>query len=162
MLAGNPKLTALVCSTDGTKLAACASPGRIYTSSNSGVSWNTNNVPLTDWSCLAASADCTRLVAGVSNGVIYASPDFGTTWSALAGSTNQVWSALASSADGSKLAGASNPGTGGNIYYSSVSAQFTTSTNSFITGSQGSAVELQYIGNNQFMPVSSVGAPWAN
>jgi hypothetical protein len=35
-------------------------------------------------------------------------------------------------------------------------------TNGYITGGQGTAVELQYIGNNQFMPVSSAGTIWAH
>jgi hypothetical protein len=35
-------------------------------------------------------------------------------------------------------------------------------TSGYIIGGQGSAVELQYIGNNQFMPVSSAGNIWAN
>jgi len=161
-VAASLNLTGLVASSDGTKLVACANPGGIYTSTNSGANWAATAAPSANWSCLAASADCTRIVAGISNGVIYASANFGTSWSPLTGSTNQVWSALASSADGTILAGASNPGTGGTIYYSSAMPQSVTGTNTFITGSQGSAVELQYIGNNQFMPVSSSGSLWVN
>ena len=157
-----PNLTALVCSSDGSKLVACASPGRIYTSMNSGITWITNNVATANWNCLAASADCTRLVAGVSGGLLYSSANFGANWSAFATSTNRVWSALASSADGGKLAAGVNV-SGGGIYYSSAALQTSTvSTNGFLTGSQGSAVELQYIGNNQFMPVSATGTFWAN
>jgi hypothetical protein len=37
-----------------------------------------------------------------------------------------------------------------------------TGTNGFISGGQGTAVELQYIGNGKFMPVSSAGSIWAN
>ncbi len=154
-------ITGLVISTDGTRLAACALGGGISVSTNSGTSWNLTSAPTLNWNCLAASADCTRLVAGVSNGVIYASANFGGTWTQLIGSTNQVWSALASSDDGTKLAGAVNTASGG-IYYSTATTASTVGTNSFITGSQGSAVELQYIGNGQFMPVSSTGSIWAN
>ncbi len=157
----NKAITGLVISADGTKLVACASPGGIYTSANSGATWANSAAPWTNWNCLAASADCTRLAAGISNGVIYISANFGASWSALTGSSNTVWAALATSADGSKLAGGVNATSGG-IYYSTAGTQSTTSTNGFITGSQGSAVELQYIGNNQFMPVSSVGTIWAN
>jgi len=157
-----PKLTALVCSSDGSKLVACASPGRIYTSMNSGTNWITNNVPTANWNCLAASADCTRLIAGVNGGQLYSSVNFGASWSAFTSSTSQAWSALASSADGSRLAAGVNTGSGG-IYYSSAALQTSTvSTNGFLTGSQGSAVELQYIGNSQFMPVSATGTFWAN
>ena len=157
----NKAITGLVISADGTKLVACVSPGGIYTSANSGATWGNSTAPWINWNCLAASADCTRLAAGISNGVIYISANFGASWSALTGSSNTVWSALATSADGSKLAGGVNATSGG-IYYSTAGTQSTTSTNGFLTGSQGSAVELQYIGNNQFMPVSSVGTIWAN
>jgi hypothetical protein len=154
-------VTGLVISTDGTKLAACFNPGGIYTSTNGGVSWTNSAAPWTNWSSLAASANCNQLFAGVSNGVIYASGNFGANWTAISGVSNSVWSALAVSADASKLAaGASGTGTG--LYYSSASTQSTTSTNGVLSGSQGTAVELQYIGNNQFMPVSSAGALWAN
>ena len=157
----NKTVTGLVISADGTKLAACVNPGGIYTSTNSGVSWTNTSAPWTTWGCLTASADCTRLVAGVSGGLIYASANFGGNWTPLAGSSNQVWSAVTASADGSKLAGAVNSATG-QIYYSAAAAQSTTSTNGTLTGSQSSAVELQYIGNNQFMPVSTAGTLWAN
>ncbi len=159
---GSPNLTALAVSTDGSKLVTCASPGGIYTSTNSGASWVPTGAPTTNWTCLAASADCTRLVAGVSNGFIYASANFGANWTLLTGSTNQAWSALGASADGSRLVGGTSPGTGGTIFYSTANLLSTTSTNATITGSQGSAVELQYLGNGQFMPVSSAGTLWVN
>ena len=37
----------------------------------------------------------------------------------------------------------------------------TIGTSGGIAGGQGTAVELQYIGNGQFMPVSSAGIIWA-
>jgi hypothetical protein len=43
----------------------------------------------------------------------------------------------------------------------SVSAS-TTGMAGYISGAQASAVELQYIGNNQFMPVSFYGTIWGN
>ena len=157
----NKAITGIVISADGTQLAACVNPGGIYTSANSGVSWSVSVAPWTNWNCLAASADGTRLIAGVTNGLLYASANLGATWSALVNTTNSAWSAVASSADGSTLVAGVNSSTGG-IYYSSPSTQSITSTNGFLTGSQGSAVELQYIGNNQFMPVSAFGTIWAN
>ena len=159
-VAAGAKFTGVVASADGSRLAVCASPGGIYTSTNSGTNWSSSAAPSSNWNCLAASADCIRLVAGVSNGVLYASANFGANWFPL-NTTNTAWAALASSADGSKLASGVNSGTGG-IYYSTASTQSLTSTNGFLTGSQGAAVELQYIGNNQFMPVSAVGTLWAN
>ncbi len=155
--------TDVVMSGDGSKLVATAFGGSIYASTNGGANWTNSAAPTANWNCLAASTDCSRLVAGISNGVIYASVNFGASWSALAGSPSNAWSALASSADGNHLAGAVNS-SGGNIYYSGSAAQTSSlvGTNGFISGGQGSAVELQYIGNNQFMPVSAVGTIWAN
>jgi len=51
---------------------------------------------------------------------------------------------------------------GGMFSYTVLPLANTANTNSTIGGSQGSAVELQYIGNNQFIPVSSSGLLWAN
>ena len=157
----NKNITGLVISADGTRLAACVNPGGIYTSTNGGANWTNSTAPWTSWNCLTASADGTHLIAGVTNGLLYASANLGATWSALANTTNSAWAALASSADGSKLVAGVNSSSGG-IFYSSPANQSTTSTNGFLYGSQGSAVELQYIGNNQFMPVSSFGTIWAN
>lgn len=157
----NKSITGLIMSADGTKLVACANPGGIYTSANSGTTWTITAAPWTNWSCLAASADYTHIIAGVSNGIIYSTANFGANWIPLTGATNIAWTALVSSADGTKLVGAANIASGG-IFYSSPSTQSTTSTNGVLIGSQGAAVELQYIGNNQFMPVSSVGTIWAN
>jgi hypothetical protein len=159
-LSGN--CSALVAARTGSKLVA-AYNGGISTSTNFGASWTPTPAGALAWSSLAGSSDCTRLVAGVNGGLFYASANFGATWTALS-TTNQYWSGLTMSADGSTFAGAvKTVGTPqGGIYYSSTSAQpNTTSTNS-IVGSQGSAVELQYIGNGQFMPVSSSGILWAN
>ena len=153
----------LVMSADGLKLTATIAGNSIYTSTNGGANWTNSAAPNAAWSCLAASADGTRLVAGISNGVVYASLNCGATWSALTGAPSKVWAALASSADGNHLAGAVNS-TAGNLYFSSSAAQNVslTGTNGFLGGSQGSAVELQAIGNNQFMPVSATGTLWAN
>jgi hypothetical protein len=155
-------LSALVASTDGQKLAAAVYGGHIITSSNGGSSWQTANTQTANWSCLAGSSDCSKLVAGVNNGFLYASANFGATWTALI-NTNQSWSGACMSADGNKFAvTAASGGVTGGIYYDSVSPQFISSTTNSIGGSQGSAVELQYIGNGQFMPVSSTGVIWAN
>jgi hypothetical protein len=67
------------------------------------------------------------------------------------------------SPDGTKLAASATTSgvIGGGLFYGTVIPQPNTIANN-IVGSQGSAVELQYIGNNQFMPVSSTGILWAN
>lgn len=155
-------VTSLAASADGLKLVAALLNGSISTSINFGTNWTTSGSTSRAWNCLAASSDCTRILAGVSNGLLYASSDFGATWAAFSTSSNLVWSALAASSDGvTSAAGASGIGTG-TLYYSAATSRTATSTTNSISGGQGAAVELQYIGNNQFMPVSSTGILWAN
>lgn len=151
------------CSGNGTYLAKL-SGGAVSISTNGGSSWSSSLSAPASFNCLAASSDCTKLVAGASSGLLYATSNQGATWTALT-STNQYWTGAWMSPDGSQFAasaGASGSYTGG-IYYGSVSPfPNTVSTNSSIGGGQGTAVELQYIGNGQFMPISSSGTIWAN
>lgn len=152
-------------SSDGSKLAAAinnASSGGIYISTNTGVNWSQSAAPAKTWISISSSSDGNRLVAVSASGSIYTSGNGGTTWQQQ---TNGVpaanWSGIASSADGSKLAATIN---GGGIYTSQSSlttTSTTTGTGGYITGGQGSAVELQCIGNNQWMPVTSTGTIWA-
>jgi hypothetical protein len=102
-------------------------------------------------------------MAGVSNGLLYASANRGATWTTLT-ATNQYWSGAWMAADGSKFAASTSTygSIYGGIYYFSTAPQPNTVTTTTLCGSQGSAVELQYIGNNQFIPVSSSGLLWAN
>ena len=68
-----------------------------------------------------------------------------------------MWFGIASSADGTKLVATVN---NGNIYTfdSSVVATTTTAgTGGYLTGGQGAGIELQYIGNSQFLPLSHEG-----
>jgi hypothetical protein len=152
------------CSGNGTYLGLLSS-GSIYYSTNSGTSFINIPSPVTSVavSCLAVSSDCTKLVAGVNGGLLYASSNLGATWTTLS-SSNQVWSGAWMSPDGSKLAAAvSTSGSiPGGVYSCNVSVLPNTSSTNSIGGSQGSSVELQYIGNNQFMPVSSAGLLWSN
>jgi hypothetical protein len=123
--------SAIQISQDGTRLTAIANRNggvggaQLYYSMDSGTYWVEASAPSTNWSILTTSADGSRLAAAENGGLIYSSPDFGDTWvtntglisvSATTNSgakwatiTNSVssprryWSALASSADGSKL-----------------------------------------------------------
>ena len=60
------------------------------------------------------------------------------------------WVSVCSSADGTKLAAVVG---GGRIYTSGNLA-----SGHYLTGEQFSAIELQYVGNNTFMQLSSTGA----
>ena len=113
-------------SADGTRLVATAHfPGRIYTSTNSGLTWTRQpGAPPENWGTVASSADGTRLVAGggFSNGQIYTSKDSGVTWVSdndpptlpTIPPQNPSWVSVASSADGNKLAAL--PGTLTGVY----------------------------------------------
>ena len=151
------------CSGNGTYRAQFTSSS-ISVSTNSGASYSVNvPPPAANLSCLAVSADCTRFVAGVNNGLLYASANSGATWTSIT-TTNQFWSGAWMSEDGSKFAAtvSTSGSTVGGIYsYGVYVLPNTISTNSTISGSQGTAVELQFIGNNQWMPVSSTGTIWA-
>jgi hypothetical protein len=154
------------CSGNGTYLARVVG-GVINYSINGGSTWNSIlTAPAAGVTCLGVSSDCTRMVAGVNNGSLYATSNQGQTWTQLT-ATSQVWSGAWMSPDGSKFAAtvSKSGGVNGSINYCDVSALpntvSTTSTGS-LCGSQGSAVELQFLGGGQFMPVSSTGLIWAN
>jgi hypothetical protein len=150
-------------SADGSKMAAVVNGGGIYTSSNYGASWaeQTSAPTSASWYSIASSADGSKMAAVVNGGGIYLSSNYGVTWIQQVNAPAKNWNAIASSADGGKLAAVVNAA-GSGIYVAQAAPQSTTAagTNGFLIGSQGSAVELQYIGNNQWMPVSSVGTIW--
>jgi len=153
-------------SADGTKLVGVVNGGGIYTSADSGGSWThqTTGLPGTAaWTAVASSADGGKLAATVSGGGIYTSLNWGASWTQQSGEPNAIWSGIASSADGSRLAATINNTTSSGIYYMQASIQTlsTAGVTGGIAGGQGTAVELQYIGNGQFMPVSSAGSIWA-
>ena len=136
-------------SADGSKLVAGVVFGQIYTSVDSGVSWTPreNN---REWWSVASSADGSKLVAADSGGRIYTSADSGITWTPR--ENNRDWWSVASSADGSKLVAIV---TSGQIYTSALNT--TVGTTGYLTGGQYSAIELQYMGNGQFLPLSHSG-----
>jgi photosystem II stability/assembly factor-like uncharacterized protein len=88
-------------SADGSKLAAVANNGQIYTSTDLGSSW-TARESNRYWRSITSSADGSKLAAVVSRGQIYTSTDGGVSWTAR--ESNRGWASITSSADGSKLA----------------------------------------------------------
>ncbi len=141
-------------SSNGAKLVAGVQGGQIYTSTDSGVTWTPrdNN---RQWYSLASSADGTKLVAGVSGDQIYNSTDSGVTWTAQ-NSGGRSWYSVASSSDGTKVVAAAY---GDQIYTAVlfVGPSTTPGTAGYLLGNQNAAIELQYVGNGQFLPISSVG-----
>ncbi len=101
------------------------------------------------WIALASSADGNKLAAAVYGGQIYTSADSGITWTPRDNSRN--WLGMTSSGDGNKLAAIV---AGGQIYTSQAT---TFPGTGYLLGQQYSAIELQYIGDGQWMPVSYAG-----
>jgi hypothetical protein len=147
--ASNQSWVSVASSSDGTKLVAVVSSGQIWTSGDSGTNWTAYAGGL-GWQSVASSADGTKLVAAVNNGQIWTSSDSGNTWSPHA--SNQSWWSVASSSDGTKLVAVT---WGGQIWTSS--ANTSTGPTGYLTAAQNSAIELQYIGNGQFLPLSYAG-----
>jgi hypothetical protein len=130
------------CSTNGNTLIAAginavdgvgSTYEQLYTSPDSGTTWNLANVPALSWTAVASSADGTKLIAlAEQTNVFYSSPDSGTTW--ISNSIpNETWVGVASSADGAKLAAISqyqsSSGINGGIYTSTNSGVTWTSNN---------------------------------
>jgi hypothetical protein len=95
-------------SSDGTKLAAVAQSGLIYTSTNSGVTWTEQTASgIRNWWSITSSSDGTKLAAVVYPGYIYTSSDSGVSWTArspVTTATIRYWYSITSSSDGTKLA----------------------------------------------------------
>ena len=98
-------------SADGSKLVAVsqyqvpAYSGSIYTSTDSGMTWNSNNAPSLLWESVASSADGTKLVAvgysSLAGGVACISTNAGVTWTQASAGNN--FGTVAMSADGNRL-----------------------------------------------------------
>ena len=136
-------------SADGSKLVAVPfrtadltgpdkiiSPGQIYTSANSGATWQLTSPPGNDWRCVASSADGSVLLAGaldsfsdtffLQQGSVWVSTNSGNTWMP-AGLPADSWWSVAASANGRKLVA------GGSIDDSFPNGILCTSTNSGVT-----------------------------
>ena len=104
-------------SADGSKLAAVATLGYLYTSSDFGVTWTPH---ITDvkrsWLCITSSADGSKLAAAGKNG-LFTSSDSGATWTVRVPLAKAYWVGITSSADGTKLAAVNSTGVYG-IYTS--------------------------------------------
>ena len=87
-------------------MIAAASSGGLYTSTDSGLNWVSNDLPSQAWFAVASSADGKRLAAlpgGESAGQVYCSNNGGLTWQP-SGTIKGRWTGAAFSSDGAKLA----------------------------------------------------------
>jgi hypothetical protein len=125
----------------------------LYTSTDSGANWWAGDSSR-GWQSVASSADGSRLAAVAMSGYgyIYTSTDSGVTWTVQPDAGRRGWYSVASSADGTRLVAVVN---GGQIYTSTSST--TAGTAGYLLGNQNAAIELQYVGNGKFIPISSMG-----
>ena len=103
---------------------------------------------------MASSSDGAKLVALVFNGYVCTSADSGVTWTPRVSSGFQYWISVASSSDGNKLVATVSHGY---VYTHSPTSSTALGSAGSLQGGQFAAIELQYIGNGQFIPLSSAG-----
>jgi photosystem II stability/assembly factor-like uncharacterized protein len=88
---------AVASSADGIKLVAALRRGQIFTSTDSGATWNANIVSEDHWNCVASSASGNKLFAGADSvlgtGRIYVSPSLPPIM-VLNGNVTVVWASI--------------------------------------------------------------------
>jgi hypothetical protein len=96
------------------------SDSAIYTSTDSGVTWDSNNnAPTNGWTCVASDSSGQYLVAGsFYYNEIYTSTDSGVTWDSNNNApTTDTWISVASDSTGQNLVACTgNSASGPNIY----------------------------------------------
>jgi hypothetical protein len=157
--AGNRNWYSVASSSDGTKLVAAVYGGQIYTSTDSGVTWNGRGSSR-NWYSVASSSDGTKFVAVANNGQIYTSTDFGYTWTAR--ESNRNWQSVASSSDGTKLVAVVN---NGQIYTSAdfgvtwTARESSRSWQSVASSSDGTKL-VAVVNNGQIYNSTNSGVNW--
>ncbi|WP_296918166.1 sialidase family protein [Polaromonas sp.] len=145
-------------SQDGTKLAAAERFGKIYTSSDSGLSW-TARIPDHGFNSIALSGDGNTVVAvqplsttdPLATGKIYISTDGGATWTQRQQASS--WRGVALSADGNRIVAAVNNGR----IFTSTSNRTTPGTAGSVTGGLTNELQLRYLGDGLFDATSASG-----
>jgi hypothetical protein len=151
--------SSIASSADGSRLIAADnnSTGNLYISGDGGTSW-TPRGPAETWTAVCSSSNGMNLAAAYGGGLgfVYTSSDGGQTWlqrtNGIAAS-GQNFSAIASSGTGSRLVTAVN---NGQIFNSIAST--TIGTGGTLIGSQYAVLGLQYVGNGQWIPLTSIGS----
>lgn len=117
----------LACSSDGKRITAVSYDGYIYSSSDAGLTWVSNNVPKLTWYAVTCSEDGRKLAAaagivsvpGATVGGIYTSTNYGVTWHlATTGSYNIDYLQVVGSKDGNKLMAVPGNGDTTHLYVS--------------------------------------------
>ncbi|HWD18092.1 MAG TPA: hypothetical protein VHB20_02345 [Verrucomicrobiae bacterium] len=146
----NNSWSALTASSDAGRIVALAGTTNAWISTDSGQYWQASTIGSDNYGSVAGSADGLQLAA-IGSTTIAVSADGGLTW-LQSHAPALAWRAVASSAAGNFFATGYDIGIWG----------FRTSTslgvNGYLTGGPDSAVELQYVGHGQFLPLSHEGA----
>jgi photosystem II stability/assembly factor-like uncharacterized protein len=142
----------LASSADGQHLYATVDTGTIWSSIDFGTTWE-SQAAARAWRGITTSSDGRFVVAVTSGGTIYESTDSGTSWQSTADGGS--WVAVAGSSDGLSLIAAKS---GAALYAGSRRSSTTPGVTGSISGGQEDALQLQYVGGGQFMPISYVAA----
>lgn len=153
----------LASSADGSNLLGGSSNGYLYVSTDFGATWTAR---FTDanrgWKGVACSQDGLRMFAIANSNGAYMSTDEGATWTAVGPARN--YEGASASADGMQLFTTTyGPG---RLYIFRLANAFlastTAGTGGYLSGSQNSTIEIQYIGNDTFTPLTFAGSFSAN
>lgn len=151
--------SSIASSADGGTLVACVNgglTGYLYVSYDYGVNWMATGPTASSlaWSSVSCSADGVRMIASVgTSGDVYVSQDSGSTWQKRSNLPTVNYTGVAASGDGSTMVAVANSYP---IYISSQSST-TVGVAGQLIGSRLAAVELEYVGNGVFIPISYVG-----
>ena len=148
----NRSWVSLASSTDGSHLVAAVNSGQLYVSDNFGATWTATGISA-QWSAVASSGDGSRLAAVINTGGLFVSTDSGATWVQRFSLPSVGWTGVTFSEDGGTLAAVA----GSTRIYVSSQTSTTIGAAGYVSGTRLSSVELQYIGNDTFMPITSMG-----
>ncbi len=156
-------------SADGTTIVAAGAQAlthQIYTSMDSGSSWNLASVPNLSWYSVACSTNGTKMVAlAWQTNVVYTSADSGVTWVSNT-IPNNWWYAVASSGDGTKLVAAAESPSG--VIYTSTNSGAGWVSNSvpnwnwLSVASSSDGNKLTAVGPNAIFTSANAGMNWVS
>jgi hypothetical protein len=149
----------VVCSSDGTKVAAITiggGPPVLWTSSDGGDTW-TNQPTTLNLNIIAMSGDGSLLV-GTDSNYVYTSSDNGAHWTQTSAPNTGSWGAICCSDDGSIIVAASSP----NLYVSEDSGDSWTNTNPSASGNYWSNVCCSSDGSIRVAADDSSGDIWTS
>ena len=147
--------TSVASSSNGSNLFAAVNGGYIYASFNAGWGWNQTSSPSANWTSVASSSDGSKLVAAVRRGLHLYFGQLRNTWASYRCTCQRlVICRLFLESKHICL-----PVGGSGDYTPQFNGQTATTSGAagYLAGGQDAAIELQYVGNGQFLPLSFVG-----